>query len=356
MLDCRRDDCRDPRRMQMIRVKKSREAILSAIAYTVLILVSAFYIGNRTVSEYSLMENGIEPMPEDYLDPSPQGGRIKEIKYRVPKPDGSRGTEIRRATVYLPYGYSKKEKYEIMYLYHGRGGDYRTWLGTAEHPREFKNLLDNMIRHYDIPPLIVVTPNLPYDYGSDDAVMEGASYELAKCLMPAVEKRFSTYSERKTDPKSFRKSRNHRCIAGFSMGGSVTWHVLKDHMDYFRYYMPMSMAMYYDKNGYSKAKSLKAAKEISESVEASGYGQGDFMIFAASGDEDHKAEATVMQILDLVDTGKKFGYSDYYLSKKKNTMIKVWPGRWHEYSQSYPYLYNGLIHFYNDAYAPIYKF
>jgi endo-1,4-beta-xylanase len=244
--------------------------------------------------------------------------------------------------VYLPYEYEKDKKYDILYLMHGRGGSYKTWLGVPKRPGTFKNILDNMIENGDTKPMIVVAPNLAYEFGTDNRIMIGTEHEIVDSLMPAVESSFSTYAVTAT-PDGFQASRDHRYFAGFSMGGSLTWHMLRDHVDYFRYFIPMSMATYYDKKGYSERKSLVASEKTKKRVQKSGYGPDDFEVYAATGDADYKADATAMQVYDLTDD-KNFIYSEGTF-KKGNITFKVWPGEWHSYKNSYPYLYNALKSF-----------
>lgn len=247
--------------------------------------------------------------------------------------------------VYLPYNYNPNKRYNIMYLMHGRGGSYRSWLGTEKKPSDFKNVLDHMIQNKDIPPIIVVTPGLAYEYGGDDSIMEGTCYEIIHHVMPTVESKYSTVAKT-ADKKGFTASRKGRIFAGFSMGGSLTWHMLKDHLNYFSCFIPMSMAYYYDNHGYSEKKSIKSSEEILKSIKKSGYTADDYWVYAATGDDDFKWEAAEMQVWDLIDDDSFYFSGDNFMDG--NIIFKTWPGRWHRYTQSYPYIYNALIHFYDD--------
>ena len=62
----------------------------------------------------------------------------------------------RRCTVYTPAGYeTSREKYPVLYLLHGMGGDEQAWseLGRAV------QILDNLIAEGKAKPMIVVMPN-----------------------------------------------------------------------------------------------------------------------------------------------------------------------------------------------------
>lgn len=288
-----------------------------------------------------LNAQGLAGISAGIADASDEPGQLVQFNYK----SAMLGTEkklTRHAMVYLPYGYDPEEEYDIMYLIHGRGNDYTTWLGTPNSPTGFKNMIDNMIANGAIEPMIVVTPGLNFDYETDNKRMVGISHEVAYDLMPAVESKYSTYAKA-TDHKSLSAARDHRIIAGFSMGGSATWHILKNHVDLFSYFIPMSMAMYYDDNGYNEKKSIRSAQRISESLEKKGYGPDSFKVYAATGYEDYKAEAIYRQVKDLENSGD-FIYEEEGLDSG-NITFKIWPGRWHSHRQSYPYLYNALEEF-----------
>lgn len=321
--------------------------MIRRILLSIGIIIFAVWISLTIITQYSdddfLRSQNLKQLPSDYINEASEQGKLRVISYKPTAADNHNKTLTKKATVYLPYKYTSANKYDILYLMHGRGGSYKTWLGNEKHPRIFKTILDNMIQNGDIRPVIVVASSLAYEYGTDDMIMEETSREIADDLIPAVESRFSTFTKN-TSPDGLRMSRNHRGMAGFSMGGSLTWHMLKDHVDYFRYFIPMSMATYYDRNGYSVKKSRAAAKEIRDSLRLSGYTSKDFEVFAATGNMDHKAKATAMQVYDLTNN-KEFIFTNKSF-KKGNITFKMWPKKWHSYRTSYPYLYNALIQFF----------
>src|SRR5205809_7395647 len=61
----------------------------------------------------------------------------------------------RRTMVYTPPGYSRKNKYPVLYLLHGIGGDEKEWLNGG-HPQV---ILDNLYADGKIEPMIVVMLN-----------------------------------------------------------------------------------------------------------------------------------------------------------------------------------------------------
>jgi enterochelin esterase-like enzyme len=79
-----------------------------------------------------------------------QAGKVERIEYP------SRVTNSKRpAMVYTPPGYSANRKYPVLYLLHGIGGNETHWtqFGAAD------SILDNLIAAGKIVPMIVVMPN-----------------------------------------------------------------------------------------------------------------------------------------------------------------------------------------------------
>src|SRR5664279_3315105 len=136
-------------------------------------------------------------------------GKIDTIHY-----DSKTVGSTRRALIYTPPGYSKKEKYPVLYLLHGIGGDEKEWLNGG-HP---ETILDNLYAENKIEPMIVVMPNgraMKDDRAGgnvfDSAKVQAfATFEkdLLNDLIPFIEKHYPVYTDQE-----------HRAIAGLSMGG-----------------------------------------------------------------------------------------------------------------------------------------
>lgn len=120
----------------------------------------------------------------------------------------------RRTLVYLPPGYSKKSKYPVLYLLHGIGGDEKEWFNNGK-PQV---ILDNLYADGKLAPMIVVLPNgramkddrATGNIMAPDKVQAFATFEqdLLSDLIPFIEKKLPVYTDRE-----------HRAIAGLSMGG-----------------------------------------------------------------------------------------------------------------------------------------
>ncbi len=120
----------------------------------------------------------------------------------------------RKALIYTPPGFSRSRKYPVLYLLHGIGGDEKEWLNGG-HPQV---ILDNLYAEKKIEPMIVVMPNgraMKDDRAVGNIfdsvkVQAFATFErdLIDDLIPFIEETYPV-----------EKDREHRAIAGLSMGG-----------------------------------------------------------------------------------------------------------------------------------------
>ncbi len=146
--------------------------------------------------------------PADFIQVRPDisKGKLETITYY----SKSIGVE-RKAVVYLPPGYDAKQKYPVLYLMHGIGGNETHWTTLCAADR----ILDNLIAEQKAVPMIIVMPNgrasakppsqnimADFDYYAD------FEKDLLQDLMPYIESRYSVKADR-----------DHRAIAGLSMGG-----------------------------------------------------------------------------------------------------------------------------------------
>ena len=153
---------------------------------------------------------------------APQG-RLEPFEYDS-KVTGTR----RKALVYVPAGYSPEKKYPVLYLLHGIGGDEREWLNASS----ANVVLDNLLADGKAVPMLVVLPNgraMADDRAggnvfTPEKVAAFASFEhdLLDNLIPAVQAKYATYTDRE-----------HRALAGLSMGGGQTLNFGLAHLDTF---------------------------------------------------------------------------------------------------------------------------
>lgn len=148
-------------------------------------------------------------------------GKLEMIEY-----DSKTVGATRKMQVYTPPGYSKDKKYPVLYLLHGIGGDETEWQRFA-HPDV---LLDNLIADGKAVPMIVVMPNgraQKDDRAGPNAMATAPAFakferDLLDDVIPAIESRYSTFADRE-----------HRALAGLSMGGGQSLNFGLGHLDTF---------------------------------------------------------------------------------------------------------------------------
>lgn len=153
-------------------------------------------------------------------------GSIEKITYTTYDYFGD-GSEIeKQANVYLPYGYDEEKQYNVLYLMHGIGGDENEW-GMTGSTSKVKIMMDNLIYNGDIEPFIVVTPN---GRSGADFANRNSDYnsfyefgkELRNDLIPYIESHYATYGQAGEEGYDMKNDREHRAMAGLSMGGMQT--------------------------------------------------------------------------------------------------------------------------------------
>jgi len=187
------------------------------------------------------------PKGFDSLQADIPHGKIDSISYFSKTVD-----TIRRTLIYTPPGYSKKNKYPVLYLLHGIGGDEKEWLNGGN-PQV---ILDNLYAQGKIEPMIVVMPNgraMKNDRATGnimapDKVQAFATFEkdLLNDLIPFIEKKYSVIADRE-----------HRAIAGLSMGGGQSLNFGLGNLDKFAWI-----------GGFSSAPNTKPPAELVPDVNA----------------------------------------------------------------------------------------
>jgi enterochelin esterase-like enzyme len=148
-------------------------------------------------------------------------GKLEMIEY-----DSKTVGTTRKMQVYTPPGYSKDKKYPVLYLLHGIGGDETEWERFATPDV----LLDNLIADGKAVPMIIVMPNgraQKNDRAEGNVYAAGPAFaafeqDLLKDVIPAIESRYSVQADRE-----------HRALAGLSMGGGQSLNFGLAHLDIF---------------------------------------------------------------------------------------------------------------------------
>ena len=285
----------------------------------------------------------LEYIPDGYENPATQQGTLNKLTYDTWESfsyEQKSNKITKEAWVYLPYGYTDEEEYNVFYLSHGGWSNETTLMGTDDNPKSFKNVIDNAIQDGNIKPLIIVLPtynntseNDSSDYSLAIQLTNQFHNELVNDLIPAVESKYSTYAK-DTTPQGLKESRDHRGFGGFSMGSVNTWNTFRYCLDCFRYFMPMSGS--YTTDG----------EYMADLVRQQGYSSQDFFIFAASGTDDFAYSAFKAQIMAMANnSGGMFKIAKN--ESEGNMSFLEREGYKHEAKATDEYTYNGLRFFWN---------
>jgi len=192
----------------------------------------SFFGGGKHASAVEVPEPGstyysMQPVPH---------GQVREVWY-----DSKVTGTWRHALVYLPPGYDEqtKRRYPVLYLQHGGGEDETGWIrqGRANF------ILDNLLAAGSCQPMIIVMaygyarragqpvpdltgkpPGSPERAKAMQDMTSAFAADVTEALIPFVDSTFRTMLDR-----------DHRAMAGLSMGGMQTFHVALSHLDLFSY-------------------------------------------------------------------------------------------------------------------------
>ena len=192
----------------------------------------AFFGGGKYASAVEVPEPG-----STYYSPQDvPHGQVREVWYNS-KVTGT----WRHALVYLPPDYDARTqaRYPVLYLQHGAGENETGWIRQGH----ANFILDNLLAANKSKPMIVVMAygyarragQAPPDltgkpFGSPEMMkamqemMSAFEDDVTQALIPFVDATFRTIPDR-----------DHRAMAGLSMGGMQTFQITLDHLDLFSY-------------------------------------------------------------------------------------------------------------------------
>lgn len=174
-------------------------------------------------------------MADDYVTKDVAHGIVEKVWY----PSTLNGMTKRRMTIYLPPSYkaNNQDRFPVLYLLHGSGGDEEAW---GEAGRAIQ-ILDNLIAGGRCEPMIVIMPNGNVDLaaapGQDPANPDvkpksnNTSSMLGKFessfmdeIVAYVDRHYRTMNDK-----------DHRAIAGLSLGGLHTLFIALNNPSKFDY-------------------------------------------------------------------------------------------------------------------------
>jgi len=143
---------------------------------------------------------------------------------------------VRRLTVYTPPGYDRdtRTRYPVLYLFHGANADETAWTRLGH----VNLILDNLLAAGKSKPFLVVMPfgygvepgTPPQPGGSSNTAL--FSRDLLEDVIPFVGSHYRVLGDR-----------DHRAIAGLSMGGGESLEIGLSHPELFSYVGGFSAAV-----------------------------------------------------------------------------------------------------------------
>jgi enterochelin esterase family protein len=211
----------------------------------------------------------------------------------------------RRITIYTPPGYeTNSDKYPVLYLLHGAGGDEEAWITLGRTAQ----IMDNLISRGKVKPMIVVMPN--GNVIQDAAPGEGhegfykPQFMVPKTMDGTYEASFTDIIKFVENSYRVKADKANRAVAGLSMGGFHSLHISRYHPNTFDYVglfsaailpnQDVSSPVYNDIDG-----TLKKQLEKGYKVYWIGIGKTDFLY---QGNLDYRKK--------LDDMGFKYTYRE----------------------------------------------
>jgi len=219
---------------------------------------------------------------------------------------------LRRMHIYLPPGYDKDgTKYPVFYLLHGAGDSDDSW-STVGHAGF---ILDNLITEKKAKPMIVVMPaghvNRHFVWGDPKSMMLGEfEKDFTTDILPFVENHYRTLNDR-----------DHRAIAGLSMGGMQTLNISMADPKEFAYIGVFS-------SGWMQEMADNAERQFAVGLDDAAAKKGIRLFWFATGKEDFLMPATENTLALL----KKHGFQPELQVSAGGHTWQNWQAYLHEFA------------------------
>lgn len=267
---------------------------------------------------YFVIKGGIA---DNYLTKAVPHGTVKKVWY----PSKLNGMTERRMTIYLPPHYSANSntRYPVLYLLHGSGGDENAW----EESGRAIQILDNLIAEGRCKPMIVVMPNGNVDlaaapghdpanpdvkpYGNNTGSMLGKfESTFMSDIVNYVDRHYRTIADKQ-----------HRAIAGLSLGGLHTLYIALNNpekFDYIALFSAQTTNALGNKSIDNIQKIGSVWNQLKENLPFIGGGKVDKKITSYTSDELSIYEDTDTKLKALFQTHPKL----FYIALGKDDFVK----------------------------------
>ncbi|WP_436484693.1 alpha/beta hydrolase [Chitinophaga sp. ARDCPP14] len=192
--------------------------------FVLIVFIVASHICLAQTGKVSFNADTVPSFPDPSAGFNVQRNNVPHGKLTVVQYDSKTLGKRREMSVYTPPGYSADKKYPVLYLLHGLGSDYRQWTEWCQ----ADNIVDNLIADDKIQPVILVFPNCDSKLTVTDTATASRSgradgfegyrkpfeEDLLKDIIPYIDSHYYTISDRE-----------HRAIAGLSMGGGQSLNI-----------------------------------------------------------------------------------------------------------------------------------
>ncbi|WP_167619534.1 esterase [Maribellus sediminis] len=211
----------------------------------------------------------------------------------------------RRVTIYTPPGYeTSSDKYPVLYLLHGAGGDEEAWISLGRTAQ----IMDNLIAQGKAKPMIVVMPN--GNVIQDAAPGEGhegfykPQFMVPKTMDGTYEANFMDIIKFVESNYRVKADKADRAVAGLSMGGFHSFHISRYYPNTFDYVGLFSAAIMPREDATSKVYddidgTLKKQMENGYELYWIAIGKTDFL---------YQANADLRKQMDAM--GMKYSYTE----------------------------------------------
>ncbi len=215
-------------------------------------------------------------LTENYFEAS-RHGDLHQVWYNSP----TLGME-RRMFIYTPYGYNdSKDKYPVLYLMHGAGGDEDAWSNMGRTCQIMDNLIEKGLA---VPMLVVMANGNPTQAAARTLMIPEKQPDrsnpdfanayvnsIVKDIVPYVEKNYKVIAK----PEA-------RALSGLSMGAGHTISCTNLYPGFFQYICPLSNGIRVtDQNREEYNKQFQALKKTGYKLYWIGCGDSDFLIESA---------------------------------------------------------------------------